>query len=239
MELDDLKKLWTKINQDTDQPQYSIEDIAAFRKARSGDFSTWIQNGLVLDMIFKGIFILAFIFLIFLLGDSTGFFLTSSGIILFCLILIIFEYRHFLSSKELDKQDISVQEGIKSKLNFLKTYYYRIQFLQGLSNPIFVSVGVCFYYYQKIGEVRLENFQDIAVLVLLLAVSFLFTLPTTISLYGYHYKVLKASLASLENEEEWTKAIDRYNRQKKVLYWILGSLLLIGILVLVALIFFY
>ena len=53
MELDDLKKLWTKINEENGQRRYSVEEIASFRKARSKDFSTWMQNGLFLDIIFK------------------------------------------------------------------------------------------------------------------------------------------------------------------------------------------
>lgn len=237
MELDDLKKLWTKINEDESQPKYSVEQIAEFRKTRSKDFSSWIQNGLVLDIILKSFFILAFVYLIILMGESPGFLITAIGIIIVSLLLILLEYKHFRSSKNLDRQDTSVQESIRSKLKFIKTYYYRIQFMQGLSNPIFVSAGICYFYYTKYGEIRLDDFESIAVVAIILVVSFLFTLPTTLSLYGYHYRVLKASLASLENEEEWTMAIDRYNRQKKVLYWILGSLLFIGLLAIIILIF--
>ena len=236
MELDDLKKLWNKVNEDGGQPKYSVEQIAAFRKARSNDFSTWIQNGLILDIIFKSICILAFVYLIFLLGESIGFLITAIGVILICILLIILEYKHFKSSRKLAQQDISVQESIKAKLKFIKTYYYRIQFMQGLTNPVIVAAGISFFYFQRYGEIRLVDFQSAAVVAIILLISFLFTLPTTLSLYGYHYRVLKASLASLENEEEWTKAIDRYNKQKKVLYWIIGTLLFVGLTALIILI---
>lgn len=232
MEIEDLKRVWTKVNQDSGQPVYSVEDIAEFRKSRSKDFSSWIQNGLVFDIILKGIFISAFIGLVFLLNDSTGFIFTAIGIILLCAVLIIFEFRYLKSSREFDRKDISVQEGIRAKLSFLKTYYYRIQFLQGLSNPIFVAAGVCFYNFKKYGRIKVDDYQDLLVIILILVISFLFTLPTTLTVYGYHYRVLKTSLASLEDEGSWTDAISRYNKQKKIIYWIFGVLLLIGLAVL-------
>ncbi len=237
MELDDLKKVWTKINIDTGQPTYSAEDIAAFRKARSKDFSTWIQNGLIIDIILKGIFILAFSVLAILLRESIGYVIISIATILISGLLILIEFRYLHGSKDLDRKDNSVQEGIRAKLKFLKTYYYRIQFMQGLSNPIFVGAGVSFYYLKKYGGISISSFEDILVLIILLVVSFLFTLPTTLSLYGYHYRVLKTSAVSLENEESWKSVISKYEKHNKVLSWALGSLLLIGLILLACLIF--
>ncbi len=232
MEIDDLKKVWTKVNRDSGQPVYSVEDIADFRKARSKDFSTWIQNGLILDVVLKGIFITAYFILIYLLRESTAFMLTAFGIVIIGIMLIVFELRYLKNSKQLDRKDISVQGGIKTKLTFLKSYYYRIQFLQGLTNPMFVAAGVFFYYFVTYGEIRIEDLEDVVIIVLLLVISFLFTLPTTLSLYGYHYRVLKTALASLEDEESWAGAIKRYNKQKKILYLVFGSMLIIGLAVL-------
>lgn len=239
MEIDDLKKVWTKVNRDSDQPIYSIEDIADFRKSRSKDFSAWIQNGLILDIILKGLFSLAYIVLIYLLRESLTFTFIATGVILLGTSLIFLEYRYFKSSKHLDKRDISVQEGIRAKLTFLKTYYYRIQFLQGLSNPMIVSAGIFFYYYFTYGEIRIEDFEDLVVTIVLLLISFALTLPTTLSLYGYHFRVLQNSLANLEEEGSFPNAVKRYNRQKKLLHWLIGSLLIIGLGVLIFLLLIY
>ena len=236
MELDDLKKVWAKVNDQTGQTQYSKEEIADFRKARSRDFSTWIQNGLSFDIIVKGLLIAAYIFLIYLQSSSPGFVLMSIGIITLCLALIILEFKHLRKSKNADSGSFSVQEGIREKIKFLKSYYYRILFIQGVSNPIFVFAGVCFYYNQKYGSLKFESINDILIIVLILIISYLFTLPTTLSLYGYHYKVLRTSLASLEDEESWIDAISRYKKQKLILSWILGVLLSVGVIALLYLI---
>jgi hypothetical protein len=236
MEIDDLKKVWTKINNETGQPVYSAEDITNFRKARSKDFSTWIQNGLIIDIILKGVFILAFAVLTILLREFIGYVIIAISTILLSAFLIVVELKYLKGAKVIDRKDISVQEGIKAKLGFLKTYYYRIQFMQGLSNPLFVGAGVSFYYFHKYGAIKIDNFEDSLILILLLLVSFLLTLPTTLSLYGYHYKNLKTSIASLENEESRKSAIIKYEKQTKLLSWVLGSLLLIGLIALVYLI---
>jgi len=238
MEIDDLKKVWTKINSETGQPVYSSEEIANFRKARSKDFSTWIQNGLMLDIIMKGLFIVVFAVLIILYSGTPIFIVIASAIILLLIGLLIIESRYLKSSKDVDSKYITVQEGIQAKLDFLKTYYYKIQFLQGLSNPILVAAGVCIFYYQKYGAFRIDGSRDILVLIVLLLVSYLLTLPTTFSLYGYHYKILKGTLASLEDEEAWTETLKKYEIQKRILAWVLGSLLLIGIVGLVILLLF-
>jgi len=232
MELDDLKKVWTKVNSDAKHPLYSVKDISDFRKARSKDFSTWIQNGILIDLILKCFFIFAFLILIWLLRDSTLYIFVASAIILLGFVLIFLEIKYLKTSRDLDKSNISVQEGIKAKLAFLKTYYYRIQFLQGLTNPMLVAAGISFYYYSTYNQIVISSTKDILVILLLLFVSFLFTLPTTLSLYGYHYRILKSSLANLEDEVSWNTAISKYNKQKKCLYWIFGSLLFIGVLAL-------
>jgi len=237
MEIDDLKRVWNNINQEAGQTVYSEEEIAKFRKARSRDFSVWIQNGLILDIVLKSIFALGFLILIFLYSSTPVFIAFGSGIIALCIILIIIESSYLKDSREADRENKSVVEGIKAKLAFLKSYYYRIQFLQGLTNPIFVAAGISFYYYYKYGQIRIVDFQDAFIIILLLVISFLFTLPTTFSLYGYHYRVLEAGLASLEDEDSWQETLKRYQKQKKLLNWLLWILLLAGIAILALLIF--
>lgn len=236
MELDELKKAWSKLNSDSAQPVYTVEEIDEFRRARSKDVSTWIQNGLILDMILKGVFILAYLVLIILMKESVRFIFAASGIILAGLLLILNEYQYFNRSRELDRKDVPVQESIRQKLSFLKSFYYRIQFMQGLTNPMFVAVGAFYYYYFNYGDIRLNDTQDILVFALLLIISFLFTLPTTLSLYGYHYGILKTSLASLEDDGKWAIAISRYKKKKKALSWLFGIMLFIGLAVLLYLI---
>ena len=101
---------------------------------------------------------------------------------------------------------------------------------------MFVAAGAFFYYYFTFNRIKFDNLEDVLVFTILLIISFLFTLPTTLSLYGYHFRVLNTSLASLEDEGSWTEAIKRYNRQKKILYWIFGTMLFIGLILLVYLI---
>ena len=233
MELDDLKKAWNKLNDEQGAPLYSENEIADFRRARSRDFSVWIQNGLIIDIILKSIFSIAFLSLIVLLRDSFVYILVASVIIALCIILIIIESRYLRRARKVDQDDNSVTDSIKAKLSFLRTYYYRVQFLQGLTNPIFVAAGISFFYYFKYGRINITDYQDIILISIILLISFLLTLPTTFSLYGYHYSVLKSSLARLEDERSWQEAIKKYKKQRKVLYWFLGILLLTGVIILI------
>ncbi|MBT5427801.1 MAG: hypothetical protein HOK84_16470 [Bacteroidetes bacterium] len=232
MELDDIQKVWKQANQEQNLHEYSSDEIRSFRKSRSRDFTKWIRNSLRMDFMIKALIAVSYFVLIILFRSEVVTQIICAFLAVLTFGLIWIERPHYTKAVLLDQSTESLQAVLHERLAFLKTFYFRIQFLVGLTNPLLVTVGSFFYYYTKYGRVSFPEIDDILVFVSILIISFLFTIPTTASMYGFHARTLQNSLASLEDSDHWEKAIRSYNRSKKILTWIFVSLMVIGIAIL-------
>jgi len=238
IELDDLKRIWKEGNM-IQPPNYSIEEIDQFRKSRSRDFSKWIRSSLAIDFAIKSLIGITFIVLFFLFSDQIVERIVCLALAGLTFLLILIERPHYQKSIELDRTTEALQDALEAKLRFLKSYYFKIQFMVGLTNPLLVTAGSFIYYLSKYGKIPKMDFVDILVFAAILIVSFLFTIPTTAGLYGFHLKTLRNSLANLENKDHWNKEMKRYNKSKKTLTVAFLSLLIIGIITLVLILIRY
>lgn len=232
MDLDDFKKTWKAVSHQTSM-DYSMEEIDTFRNARSKDFSSWIRSAIRADLVFKTILGLAFVVLAILLRQQLLASVVSIVLALIVLLLAMTIQPYRRRSILLDQQDDDLQSGLINKLTFLKSFYFRIQFLIGLSNPLIVIAGSLTYYFVKYQQVPPLNLEDILVLAAIVIIAFLFTIPTTAGLYGYHLRNLQNSLAGLEDAGHWAKELKRYKKSKRILTLLLLALLLFGLTALV------
>ena len=72
MQEDDIKKIWNRIDEHKEQVDYSVDEIAAFRKARSKDFSAWIRSSLAFDIALKSLVLAILVVLIVILRHQPG-----------------------------------------------------------------------------------------------------------------------------------------------------------------------
>ena len=232
MDLDELKKTWKQVNRDQ-SVHYSLDQIDTFRKSRSKDFSNWIRSSLRIDFILKSLTAISFAILVFLFNNQIQVQVICGILAILSTLLIFLEKPHFDKARKLDENPDTIQGSLINKLNYLKAYYFKIQFMVGLTNPLMVSAGACYFMYFKYSEIRPMDLEDILVFGAILIVSFLFTIPTTLGLYGFHLRNIQNSLANLENEDHWEKEIKRYKRSRNILAGVFITLLLIGILALI------
>ncbi len=233
MDLDDFKKVWKASNEAVNQLRYTADEIQSFRKARSRDFTKWISNSLKMDFVIKALMGLGFLPLIVLFHGEVVIQLVCALLSLGCFSLILLERPYYRRSKQLDQTTENLQKTLQDRLAFLKSFYFRIQFLIALSNPLLVTLGSFYYYQQKYGTVHFDDLEDVLVFTAILVVAFLFTIPTMAGMYGFHFKSLQNTLSSLEDEGHWKKEMKRYHHSKTILTYLFGALLVIGILALV------
>lgn len=236
MDLDHLKQTWNSINKEQ-SPNYSMDEIDQFRKSRSKDFSKWIRSSIRTDFIFKTIIGLGFLATAFLFKNQNAILLLSIALALLCFLLIVLERPHFRKSIQIDQSPDALSLALEKKLQFLKAFYFKIQFLVGLTNPLLVTLGSFFYYFFKYQEFPKQDVQDLLVFGAILLISFLFTIPTTAGLYGFHLRSLQNSLANLENPDHWETEIVRYHKSKKILVIAFLALVIVGILTLLLILF--
>lgn len=232
MELEEIKKIWKQMDGVHQSKAYSPEEIDSFRKARSKDFTGWVRTSLNFDIVVKSIIGLAcLVLLVLYLGQPLVAIICA---ILFAVILITIpiERKAIRKAHTLDVEDGSVQEILKKKVAYLKTMYFRIQMIQGLSNPLLVIAGALIYYKTTYNQVPVLDLVDWVVLISIVLISFFVTLPTTFGLYGYHLKTLQGCLGSFTDPDGWAREMKVFKKQRKVLSLLLGFLLVLGIILL-------
>ncbi len=237
MDFDNLKQVW-KAGQNYQQaPAYSQDDIQAFRRSRSRDFTKWIRSSLRMDIVVKTLIATALIVLVFLFDTSWIVPLVLIALAALCVLLVLVEMPYMQRSIRLDEATDSMQQTLVDRITFLKTFYFRIQFFIGLSNPLLVCTGAFYYYYLKYQDIVFADLEDVLVFAAILIISFLFTIPTTASMYGFHLRGLQNALANLDDTDHWQKEIRRHQKSKKVMSWVFGALLVVGIIALLVVIF--
>lgn len=233
MELNDIKDIWKRIDARKDRPEYSLDEIAAFRNARSRDFTSWIRTSLSIDLILKMmvLVVLTVITLLFRFQPIVLIFNLISILIL--AVLIPYEFRIRQKASSLDRLDGSIQELLSAKIDFLKGMYNRVQFIQGLTNPFIVISGLMVYCYFTYRLVPPLDFRDWMITAALVILSFILTLPSTLAAYGFQLRSLQGCLSSLTDPEGYENEARRFNRRRRFLTALLYGLLVVGISLLV------
>jgi hypothetical protein len=231
--MNDLKDIWKKIDSAKDRPEYTMEEIAAFRDARSGDFTTWIRTGLGIDLALKILVMIVMMVLAFI-------FRFQPVVLIFCLIsifllvfLIPYEYAVRRRAADLDRRDASIQELLMAKIDFLRGMYNRVQFIQGLTNPLLVIAGTLIYFHLTYRLVPPLDFRDFLILGTIIVLSYMITLPANLATYGFQLRNLQGCLSSLTDPEGYEEEARRFERRRKMLTILLYGLLGVGVVLLV------
>jgi hypothetical protein len=146
------------------------------------------------------------------------------------LIMIPYVWSVRSSAGKFDLIDGTIQETLTQKITFLRKMYYKVQFVQSLTNPMIVITGLLFYYYISYGFVPPFHYSDWIVTTLLLLLSFILTLPATLSIYGFQLRNLQGSLSSLQDPEGYELETVKFKNRQRVLSILLYSLLALGII---------
>ncbi|MFH0761148.1 MAG: hypothetical protein V2A67_06565 [Bacteroidota bacterium] len=233
MQEDDIKKIWNRIDEHREQRDYSVDEIAAFRKARSKDFSAWIRSSLALDIALKSLVLAILVVLIVILRHQPGPALVGIGIVVLLGLLIPYEISIRKTVMKIDLQDSTIKESLIAKITFLKKIFYPIQIIQNLTYPFIVVAGLMIYYLIREGFIPpfvLHNWLISGALIIL---SFLLILPVNLSVYGFQLRNLQGCLNALAGPDEMEIEADRYSQRQKVLSILLYSILAIGIILLI------
>ncbi|HBB91539.1 MAG TPA: hypothetical protein DC042_07420 [Bacteroidales bacterium] len=229
MELDDMKKIWNRMEERQVRKEYSVEEISGFRKARSRDFTAWIRISLGFDIVLKSLVAAVLLVTLSLYRNQSLAFFTSLVSLVALSVLIPYLVRIRRAAFELDSSNGSIQETLETKIQFLKKMYYKVQFIQSLTNPFIVIAGTLVYYYVRFGFVPPLHGQDRLIIATLVLLSFLFTLPATLSIYGVQLRSLNGCLSSLTDPDGWELEAEKLKKSQRFLAFVMYGLLILGI----------
>jgi hypothetical protein len=229
MELEDMKKIWSRIEDNQVRKEYSPEEISAFRRARSRDFTSWIRTSLAFDLIMKLLVAFALVVAAILFRMQPSVFAICLITLILVLMMIPYVWSVRKAATRFDLADGTIQETLTEKIIFLKKMYYKVQFVQSLTNPMIVISGLLFYYYVSYGFVPPFHYTDWIVTLLLLLLSFILTLPATLSIYGFQLRNLQGSLSSLQDPDGYELETEKFRKRQRALSALLYGLLALGV----------
>jgi len=229
MELNELKRIWDRINELHSNPAYSPEQIQAFIKARSSDFTRWIRSALVLDLSLKLIITMASVWLITQNLSQLPVLLLVATMLISILFTAVKELRVLKTTSLLERSTGSVTEMLRKKVALVREMYHKVQFMQAITSPMLVAAGGLVYYQVKYGQVPPLDTKDLLVFSGFMILAFLLSLPSTLSMYGYHLKTLEDCLHNMDDGDHWGTQVEAFYRKRKVLYTGMIILLVAGI----------
>lgn len=229
MESAELKELWKK----ADKKAFILtkEHIAELSEKRNRNIYSTLEKWVIINLVFKLISIVG-VFLIFILFNlDLGVKVINAGLILVLWVLLMIDMR--TSQKIINLKAYS--DNLNDNLSKLKTFFtsdfgvYNI--FAGFVNPIFIFIGVEFYFMLKYGQMRKADSEDIVVLSIILLISYFIGRIGSIILTKNLKSEIKTSLLQFEDEKEASELLLKKLRQKKLLNIVYLCILILGIIV--------
>ena len=231
MEDDKLKNIWKKATGFPEKSKYTLAEIASYKQKKARDTNRNIRRGILVDIGYKAVIILGLIVHLFLQGtkDSQVFWIIG-GLILLTVVLVGINLQFIRRLDQLTESN-SILENLQQKIAYLRTTYRPFLFLSPLSNFLFILTGFFFYYHFKYGAIQMDPPWEDPVLYGFLILGYLIGFWAALPFYRMHLRELEECLEDLDDQFMAGLKI-REHQRRKLLYYIIGAtLLLVGIVV--------
>jgi len=232
MKTDDIKQIWKSANTDeTVGKQYSLKEIQEYRKKKSRQFSQSGKRIIYFDIGFKGLLVLALLYLItFQVAEPVY----QQIIVVLISVTAILLGMNFIYLKKLEKikETDAVMNNLKNQLHYFKNTYRNFIINSSFSNPIFVVTGFFFYFQFKYHEIRMGTPWEDPVLYLFLLAAFIISLGAQWANYRNELKELTEAIKDLDDESIASLKIEEHRMSRRRNLFMYTILIVLGMLVL-------
>jgi hypothetical protein len=195
------------------------------------------KRSLLFDIGFKGILLISFLVLIFLLKNQSNAIITNSFIVFITTIGIIWQTKVY---KRVDKICVTkehLKDLLRAYIDFYNGEYVKSIFVSALSSTLFFLSGSLFYVYFKYRQIPSFELDDFIVLTIGIILSYGVSAFAQIKQNNYQIKQLEICLVEIEENTIDSSSIKKYqaNRIKNIVT--IGIALIIGVIIFLYLIF--
>lgn len=237
MKENDIRQIWEAVNASTIK-QYSIEEIRAYQKKQAGNISRLIKGGIVADIGFKLLNLLALMILFFKISNATNIRGAIGFVLLAGIVSVLWEFRIVVESDKLERSK-SIIENLNDKLRFMQSTYKSFLFLGPLSNAFFILAGSFWYYYLKYGTIHSLDLTDKLVLGGLMLIGYAVGYFAGLPMYKNQVMDLTSCINDLDDQYLASGVMVRQKRRQKRNRTVFAILLITGILLLLFLVWVY
>ena len=211
-------------------------EIRNFMKSASKIVGQY-RRSLLFDIGFKGILLISFLVLIFLLKSQSIAILTNSFFVFIASIGIIWQTKVY---KRVDKISVTkehLKDLLRAYIDFYNGEYVKSIFVSALSSTLFFLSGSLFYLYFKYRQIPSFELDDFIVLTIGIILSYGVSAFAQIKQNDFQIKQLESCLVEIEENTISASSIKKYktNRIKNIVT--IGIALITGVIIFLYLIF--
>ena len=195
------------------------------------------KRSLIFDIVFKGLLLISFIVLIFLLENQSIATLTNSFFIFIATFGIIWQTKVYKRVDKISVVNAHLKRLLRAYIDFYNGQYVKSIFVSALSSTLFFLSGSLFYLYFKYGQIPFFELDDFIVLTVGIILSYGVSAFAQIKQNKYQIMQLESCLIEIEENTMDASNIKKYkaNRIKNLLT--IGIALIIGVIIFLYLIF--
>lgn len=231
VDLEKYKEMW-KNDRSFEERKLSSNEIFKFLKSSSKGIIEFFRRGLIFDLIFKTILLIAMIVLFFLIPNQLFFNFINLFIILIILTGIGWQFYVFKRTPFYKTENHNVIKQLHKYILFYNKFYISSIYIAGLSSTLVFLIGSIFYLHIKYQEIPQFQIDDFLVMSIGILLSYgLSTIPQ-LKFNNHRINQLKECLNDIEDEIITDANIKKHNIDRKKWAIAFGITLIVGLILL-------
>jgi hypothetical protein len=211
-------------------------EIRNFMKSASKIVGQY-RRSLIFDIVFKGILLISFLLLIFLLKNQSIAILAITFFVFIAAFGIIWQTKVY---KRVDKISVTkehLKDLLKAYIDFYTEQYIKSIFVSALSSTLFFLSGSLFYLNFKYEQIPTFELDDFIVLTIGIILSYGVSAFAQIKQNNYQIKQLEICLVEIEENTIDASSIKKYKTDRIKNIVTIGIALITGVIIFLYLIF--
>lgn len=211
-------------------------EIRNFMKSASKIVGQY-KRSLIFDIVFKGILLISFLVLIFLLKNQSIAILAITFFVFIAAFGILWQTKVYKRVNKISVTKEHLKDLLKAYIDFYTEQYIKSIFVSALSSTLFFLSGSMFYLHFKYEQIPTFELDDFIVLTIGIILSYGVSAFAQIKQNDYQIKQLESCLVEIEENTISASSIKKYktNRIKNTVT--IGIALITGMIVFLYLIF--
>lgn len=199
IDLDKYRSAW-KSEAGFESAKLTEDQIKKFLQSNTRSIYRLFRVGLTVDIVFKSLLAIAFLWLVILLRDQQHIVAINSILILLSLLSIVYHASTHRKLPGIEDAIADIRSSLKAKIDFYNTRYIRSLFVAALSNSLFFLAGTMFYFHFKYGEVRAFEWDDYLVFGCAILLSFAIGAFAQVKQFNFQIRQLEECLTEIDQE---------------------------------------
>ena len=234
--LEEYKSAW-KTEISFSEEKLSMDQITKFMQKTSISISGLFRKSIFIDITIKIVLIFSFGMLLVLYSNQNLILLINSFLILLTIFGIVVQIKTYKKIPDVKNAEQNIKTLLYSHIDFYTKIFTPSLLISSFSSSLFFISGTFYYFYYKYGIISSFQYDDYLVFGTIIVISFLLSAFIQTGNFNFHVRQLENSLAEIEQETINESSLSNYKKRNNKNLIIYSTILFIGLVLLVLLLF--